>query len=81
MDNNIKNGMIHSEITGLDYDPREMVRLVNPKQSATFAIHNAKLYDIYPSRDFKTGEPVWVYLFNRKEVSRLYDLWCRHELN
>ena len=37
--------------------------------------------DIYPSLDFKTNKPIFVYLFNRAETSDLYDKWCNHEVD
>lgn len=71
---------VMSAITGCEYCPSEVVRIVNCKQVAAYLAHNAKLLDVYSSRDFKTNEPIIVFIFNREETTSLYDLWCKHEL-
>lgn len=69
-----------SNTTGKRYAPVDAVRLLNPRQAAAYMLHGAKLLDIYPSTDFKTGDLVLVYLFNRLDTTPLYDKWCKHEL-
>ena len=69
-----------SNTTGKEYYPSDCVRIVNAIQAATYAIHGATLYDVYPSRDFKTNKPIWVFIFNREESRQLYDKWCKYEL-
>ncbi len=72
--------MILSSTTGKYYDPSEVVRIINCKQSAAYMSHGAELLDIYPGKDFRTDEPLLVYIFNRKDTTELYDLWCKHML-
>lgn len=71
---------IYSDLTKCEYSPSDVVRIVNPKQSAAYMAHGAKLLDVYSSRDFKTNEPIIVFIYNRIETTDLYDKWCRHEL-
>lgn len=71
---------IKSLVTGIEYRPSEIVRIVNSSQCAAYMTYGAKLLDIYPSRDFKTHKPIVVYIFNRKDTTELYDKWCNHEL-
>ena len=75
-----KSNLITSDVTGITYDPKEVVRLLNAKQIALFIRFGCKVVDIYDSVDFKTGEPVLVVLFYKKETAVPYDLWCKHEL-
>lgn len=69
-----------SETTGKKYYPSEVVRLVNIKQVIAYLKNEAELLDVYPSFDSKTGNPILVFIFSRKDTTRLYDLWCKHEL-
>lgn len=71
---------VTSTVTGKTYCPVDVVRIVNFRQSAAYMAHGAELLDIYPSKDFKTNEPLLVYIFDRKATTSLYDLWCKHEL-
>ena len=72
--------VVTSEVTGKTYNPRDVVRILNMQQACKYI--KAKCYplDIYPSIDFKTGQDVLVWLFNREETKDLYRAWCDHEL-
>lgn len=71
---------IVSDTTGKRYSPSDVVRIVNFRQAAAYIKNGAQLLDIYASKDFKKDELLLVYIFNRKETTQLYDLWCKHEL-
>lgn len=71
---------VTSQTTGKSYSPSNVVRIINYRQSAAYMSHGAELLDIYPSKDFKTNEPILVYIFDRSATTELYDLWCKHEL-
>ena len=71
--------VVTSSITGLSYDPSKCVRILNLKQSAFYYSQNVTLYDLYVSSDYKTGQPVWVFIYNRNESWEAYDKWCRHD--
>lgn len=73
--------MVHSDITGKDYNVSDAIRLLNIKQSIAYLKHGCELLDLYVSKDFETNEPVLCFIFNRKQSKPLFDLWCKHELN
>lgn len=71
---------ITSQVTGITYDPKEVVRILNMKQAAAFCKYGCKIIDVYDSIDFKTGEPIMVILFRKSDTAIPYELWCKHEL-
>lgn len=58
----------------------DAVRVVNPAQASAYWCNGIEPIDIYPSRDFNTGKPIIVFVFNRAKTQGFYDLWCKHEL-
>lgn len=72
--------LVTSEVTGKTYDPSKVVRILNMKQAAAFCTQGCKIIDVYPSVDYKTGEPLMVILFLKEDTREAYDLWCKHEL-
>lgn len=71
---------ITSQTTGKTYNADKVVRIINSLQSATYMTHGAELLDVYASKDFKTGKPLLVYIFDREATTPLYDAWCKREL-
>ena len=71
---------VTSEVTGKTYDPKKVVRILNMQQACKYIKARCYPLDIYPSIDFKTGNDVLVYLFDRDQSKELYRLWCNHEL-
>lgn len=70
---------IRSVLTGRMYSNDETLRIVNIAQ-ATFYMQNGLLpVDIYPSKDFKTGKDILVFIFNRADSKPLFDQWCKQE--
>lgn len=69
-----------SQSTGKTYIPSKAVRILNQLQAASYIAHGAELLDIYTSRNFETGRPMLVYIFDREATTPLYDAWCKHEL-
>ncbi len=67
--------MVHSEITGKDYDIKKVVRIINIRQVCTYLNLNIKPLDIYSSVDFKTNDPVLVFIFDREETRDAYKRW------
>lgn len=74
-----KEDMIHSDVTGQDYYPHDVVRLINIRQICSYLQLNKKPVDIYASVDFKTNSPVLVVLFNRNDTKDAYSRWCNSE--
>ena len=73
--------LVTSEVTGKTYDPSRCVRILNSLQACRYIKNHCLPVDIYPSIDFKTGQDVLVFLFEKSEENqRLYQLWCDHKL-
>jgi hypothetical protein len=72
---------ITSNVTNKKYIPSEIVRIINISQVIGYLNHGAELLDVYPSYDYKSDKQILVFIFNRKDTTQLYDLWCKHELN
>ena len=47
-----------------EYEIEDTVRIVNTKQAGMYIKHNIPL----------------VFVFNREDTKKAYELWCRHEL-
>lgn len=67
--------MIKSETTGKIYDPNKTVRLVNYKQVAFYLNKEVEILDFYASEDFKTGEPILVFIVSKKDSYEAYEEW------
>lgn len=61
--------MFHTE-----YEIEETVRIVNTKQAGMYVKHNIPLVDMFWSKDSL------VFVFNREQSKKAYELWCKHEL-
>lgn len=66
---------VHSNVTGKDYYIKDVVRILNLRQICTFLKIGILPVDIYPSVDFKTGNPVLVAIFNKSETQDAYQRW------
>ncbi len=72
--------LVTSDVTGKTYDPSKCVRILNSLQACKYMKHQCLPLDMYPSIDFKTGQDVIVYIFDREESKELYSAWCDHTL-
>lgn len=72
---------MHSDLTGKDYHLSQIVRIVNQKQALFYWISGVTPVDIYPSLDYKTNKPIFVYLYVRSDTTDLYDKWCKREVD
>lgn len=72
--------IVHSEITGKDYNPKDCTRILNVQQAAAYMYAGAELIDLYVSKHYETKNPVLVFLFNRDDCYKFYDAWCNHSL-
>jgi len=66
-----------SEITGKKYNLFDIIRILNVKQAAYYSANGLELIHIECSADRKTGEPVYVFYFNREDTKIVYDQWCK----
>lgn len=62
--------MIKSRTTGKQYNPDEMIYIVNPKQSAFYISKELVLYDVFESR----GDLLCA--FNKIDSYQIYREWC-----
>lgn len=65
---------IYSEQFNSYYNSEDVVNLVNTKQAGLYIKNGIPLVDIFWSRDSL------VFVFNKAESYRVYELWCRHML-
>lgn len=72
---------IKSDTTGRIYCPADCVRLVNIRQLLFYMMHGVEILDFYPSKDFKTGENILVYLVDKRDSQQTYKLWKETENN
>jgi hypothetical protein len=68
---------IVSEVTGIEYKPKDVVRILNIYQATYYISRGVFPVDLYSSADYRTGDPRLVFLFNRKDSRDVYDAWCR----
>lgn len=69
-----------SAISGEKYDvfDKDIIKLLNPLQSAFYVAHNVPLLDVRLSTD-NIGRPILVYLFRRSLSKEVFDLWCKQK--
>lgn len=65
----------YSESINKTYPLSDAVRILNIRQAMFYLKKNIELYDIYPSEDFNTGEPVLVFIFAREQSKDAYEEW------
>lgn len=71
---------IKGKFSNKEYNASKAVRVLNPSQAAAYWINGVAPCDCYPSRDYETGKPVIVYIFDREQCQDVYDKWCKYEL-
>lgn len=75
-----KKYIIKSKVTGIEYDLKKCVRVINPRQQAAYLKYGAKIIDVYASESYETGEAIICMLFDKEETYPLYDAWCNYAL-
>jgi hypothetical protein len=72
---------IKSSTTGKRYCPEDTIRILNIRQIIFYMTFNVEILDFYPSKDFKTGEDVMVFLVDKKDSQEAYKRWLesRHD--
>lgn len=70
-----------SDTTGKIYCAEDSVRLLNIKQVMFYMLNGIEILDFYPSKDFKTGENIMVFVVDKKASQKVYQKWLetRHE--
>lgn len=64
-----------SDTTGKVYCASDCIRLVNMRQVTFYMMHGVEILDFYPSKDFKTGENILVFLVDKKKSQEAYKMW------
>ena len=72
--------IIKSKFTGKEYNTKDVCRIVNTLQLASYLEYGITLLDIYTSRNYETGKPILVGIVDKKESYEAYKLWCEHKL-
>ena len=67
--------MMKSSLTGEYFDESDSIRIINPKQACYYWSRGIKPLSIYPSQDFKSGEPILVFLFSKTKTKEVYEEW------
>lgn len=71
--------IIKSALTGKNYNLAHTIRLLNPKQCAFYIENSVMPVDIYVSKDYVTGKPLLVFLFDKLETKDLYTQWMANK--
>lgn len=71
--------IIKSALTGKNYNLAHTVRLLNAKQCAFYIENSVMPVDIYVSKDYITGKPMLVFLFDKSETRELYAQWVANK--
>lgn len=72
--------MVRSSITCRVYNPKNSVRVVDPKQQMLYMKHNLTLLDIYYSDGDGEQQPRVVMIFDKEESYPLYKKWMDRTL-
>lgn len=72
---------IKSNIKPRDYSPKEVVRIVNPKQYLLYIKNNVYPIDVFTSIDEKTNKAILAMVFLREETKDVYKKWCNYDLD
>lgn len=72
---------VKSSLNNKVYYPKDSIRIINPKQAAYMWSFGCELLDIYPSKDYVSGDPIIVFVFDRKQTqdTGAYDSWCNNK--
>ena len=69
-----------SKISGKQYQLKDVIRVIDPKQMKLYVKNEVYPVDMYTTTDIETGEDKLVMLFSKKESQSLYILWKNREL-
>lgn len=72
---------IKSNIKSRDYSPKEVVRIVNPKQYLLYVKNNVYPIDMYTSIDEKTNNAILAMVFLKEDTADVYKKWCNYNLD
>lgn len=70
---------MYSSLRKCEYDEKDAIRIVNPKQAAFYWGRGLQPISIYPSKDYVTEEPILVFIFKKSATKDLFAEWCNRE--
>lgn len=70
---------MYSSLRKNQFDESDSIRIINPKQAAFYWSKGLQPLTIYPSKDYKTDEPILAFIFKRSETKELFTEWCNRE--
>lgn len=76
-----ESNKIISDLTGKEYYPHQVFRIVNILQAIFYMSKNVLPLDIYPSLDYKTNKPILVFIYAKKDTTEVYKQWCDRKVN
>lgn len=71
--------IVKTNLKPRDYDHRESVRIINPKQRDFYLLSGVMPMDIYSSIDDKTNKKILVYIFLKSDTQEVYQRWCNYD--
>lgn len=71
---------VKSNLKSVEYKPKDVCRILNPKQQMLYIKNGIYPIDIYTSIDSKTENDVIVMIFSKNETTEVYKKWCNYEL-
>lgn len=68
-------------ITGEKYNifDKSYITIMNIRQASFYMEYGVELWDVYPSRDRKTDQPVAAFVFRREDTKDAYEVWCERK--
>ena len=73
--------LVQSLLTGKTYSLSKAVRIVSIRQAIFYMSKGVQPVDAYVSTDFKTNEPILVFIFFKSETQELYAEWQANRPN
>jgi hypothetical protein len=64
-----------SKVTGKEYCPDECIRILSFKQIIYYYGKGIYPVDMFPSRDYKTGMPILVFMVKKEDSKEAYKEW------
>lgn len=71
---------IQTNLKPMDYDSKDVIRIVNPKQNLLYIKSGVYPIDLYTSVDEKTNNAVLVMIYLKTDTVEVYKKWCNYEL-
>lgn len=74
------NNYITPNIGYREYLPKEVIRVINPRQQKLYIKHGVFPIDLYTIQDNRSDGDILVMIFLKDETQDLYEAWLDHTL-